>query len=92
MKKINFEKLPCWVDIRKQGKIELDVKYDFANSMYMRGQGIEMGALAMKIYNSNGEQEYNDRECAIILDFANHINPMLGDSLNDIINSRNEDN
>lgn len=86
MVKIDFSKLPCFVDIRKKGKIELDVKFDFSNAMYMRGSGVAMGALAMKIYNSNGEEEYNEQECMIIHEFAKTINPMLADSIKEIIN------
>jgi hypothetical protein len=55
MAKVDFSKLPCWVDIRKQGKMELDIKFQFANTLYTQGSGIAMGALAMKIYNSEGE-------------------------------------
>ncbi len=88
MVKIDFSKLPCYVDIRKMGKMEMDVKFEFSNAMYMRGQGVAMGALAMKIYNAQGEEEYNEQECKIILDFANIINPMLADSLKDIIKDK----
>lgn len=85
MVKIDFSKLPCYVDIRKAGKMEMDVKFNFANTLYIQGHGIAMGALAMKIYNSTGGEEYNDQECKIILDFAQVISPMLYDSLKDII-------
>lgn len=85
MKVINFSKLPCYVDIRKMGKVEVDVKFEFSNAMYMQGQGVAMGALAMKIYNAEGEEQYNDKECDIILSFAERVNPMLYDSLKDII-------
>ncbi len=91
MAKIDFSKLPCWVDIRREAKILLDVKFNFANTLYMQGQGVAMGALAMKIYNAQGEEEYNAEECAIIIDFAKRINPMLADSLADIINNEEKD-
>lgn len=94
MAKIDFSKMPCWVDIRKQGKIELDIKFQFANTLYTQGSGIAMGALAMKIYNSEGEVEYNEKECKIILDFATNINPLIYDSIKDTIEQqqKNEDN
>ena len=92
MVKINFSKMPCYVDIRKQAKIELDIKFQFANTLYTQGSGIAMGALAMKIYNSDGEVEYNEQECKIILDFATNINPLIYDSIKDAIESQNEDN
>lgn len=85
MTKIDFSKFPCYVDIRKKGKIEMNLKFDFANAMYMRGQGIAMGALAMKIYNAEGEEEYNEQECKIILDFAYMVNPIVADSIKDYL-------
>ena len=84
--KIDFSKLPCWVDIRKAAKMELDVRYEFSNAMYLRGNGIEMAALAMKIYNSKGEEEYTPFECSIISEFAKTLTPMFSDSINEILN------
>lgn len=93
MKKVtlNFAKLPCYVDIRKQGKMNLDIKFQFANALYTQGNGIAMGALAMKIYNSEGEVEYNEQECKIILDFATNINPLIYDSIKDVIEQQNNE-
>lgn len=91
MKKIDFSKLPCWVDIRKAAKMELDVRYEFSNAMYMRGNGIEMAALAMKIYNSKGEEEYTPQECELIRRFAEILAPMFSDSIKDYFDSY-EDN
>lgn len=88
MAKLNFEKMPCYVDIRRQGKIDLDIKFEFSNAMYKSGAGIEVGALALKIYNSNGELEYSDKECAIILQFASSMNPFIHDSIKDIIEGK----
>lgn len=79
--KIDFSALPCYVDIRKAAKMPLNVRYDFANTMYMQGSGVAMGSLAMKIYEGKGTQEFDNNECQIILDFASRINPMLRDSL-----------
>lgn len=83
--KIDFSKLPCWSDIRKQGKVNINVKYDLSNAMYMQGGGVEIGSLAMKIYNSEGEEEYSKEECNIILNFVSKVNVMLADSLEDLI-------
>jgi hypothetical protein len=91
MVKINFSKIPCYVDIRKQAKIELDIKFQFANTLYTQGSGIAMGALAMKIYNSDGEVGYNEQECKIILDFATNINPLIYDSIKDVIEQQQKD-
>jgi len=87
--KIDFSKLPCFTNISKQEKVNVDIKYQFSNAMYMQGGGVEIGSLAMKIYNSEGEEEYNDQECKIILEFAKKINTMIADSLEDLMNQNN---
>ena len=71
--------------------MELDVRYEFSNAMYLRGNGIEMAALAMKIYNSKGEEEYTPQECAIIREFAKTLSPMFSDSINEILDSNEDD-
>lgn len=88
--KINFSKLPCFTDIRKQQKVNVDIKYNFSNALYMQGGGVEVGALAMKIYNSEGEEEYNAQECAIILQFAKKTNTMIADSIEDLMRNNYE--
>ena len=85
MVKIDFEKFPCYVDIRKEKKVEMNVKFDFANQMYIHGRGVDMGALAIKIYNSHGETEYNEQECKLIINFANNFPPVFADSIKDAI-------
>ena len=83
--KIDFSKLPCFTNISKQEKVNMDIKYDLSNAMYMQGGGIEIGSLAMKIYNSEGEIEYTKEECTILLNFLRRANMMLADSLEDLI-------
>ena len=88
MAKINFSKLPCYTDIRKVEKREMDLKYDFSNQMYINGNGVAMGALAMKIYNSQGEEEYNEQECALMLQFSESLPPIFVESLKDAIEGK----
>ena len=90
MVKLNFEKMPCYVDIRRQAKMELDIKFDFSNAMYKKGAGIAVGALALKIYNSCGDEEYNEQECRMILDFASSMNPFIRDSIKEAIEKQNK--
>ena len=86
--KINFEKFPCYIDIRRAAKVEMDVKYEFANQMYIHGNGIAMGALAMKIYNSKGEEEYSECECDIISEFAKNLSPVFAESVMDFLSNK----
>lgn len=83
---INFEKMPCYKDIAKLEKVEVNVKYQLANAMYTRGGGVDMGALALKIYSSKGEVDYTKEECALLLNFVKlSFSPLFIDSLEDII-------
>lgn len=88
--KINFEKLPCYTSIRKDEKVEMNVKFELANLLYTGGSGIAHGALAMKIYNSTGEEDYTEDECKILLEVANKLVPIFADSIKDLIEANNE--
>lgn len=88
--KINFEKMPCYVDIRKAAKMELNVKFELANQLYINGRGVACGALALKIYNSNGEEEYSKEECNIIKEFSQNFSPIFYDSVEELIDSNRD--
>lgn len=89
--KINFEKLPCYMNITKQGKVMINVKNELSNSLYTQGGGVEMGALALKIYNSKDEEEYSEAECNLLLNFVkktNSFSPIFIDSLEDLLKQK----
>lgn len=86
--KIDFEKLPCYTSVRKDEKVEVNVKFELANLLYTTGSGISYGALAIKIYNSKGEEEYNEDECKILLEISNRLTPIFADSLKDIVEEK----
>ena len=67
-------------------------KKDFANIIYQLGRGIEAHALAFKIFNSNGEIEYNDEECNMIKEYASLCSsqPLLMLSTNYYWNKNNK--
>lgn len=89
--KINFEQFRLYQGLDKYVEV-LNVKNVFANELYNRGQGIAFHALALKIYNSEGETEYNDMEYALMVDFANNcMTPSFIDSLK-ALKDENESN
>lgn len=90
MKTINFEKLEVHTDIDGQNKQESNVKKDFANLMYQHGKGIEFHALAMKIYNSKGEEEYSEDECKLIKQASLTCAPFFIDAISDVLNSEDK--
>lgn len=91
MKRINFERIEIFVDIDKTRCSVENYKKDFANIIYQLGRGIEAHALAFKIFNSNGEIEYNDEECNMIKEYASLCSqPLLMLSTNYYWNKNNK--
>ena len=89
MKKINFEKLEIYLDIEKTKKIEQNVKAEFSNFIYKNAAGIEMHALAMKIYNSSGEEEFNEKECELIRTISHSLAPFFIDAIENALKDEN---
>ena len=88
--KVNFEKLIIYTDIAKKNKVESDVKEGIADAMYQHGHGIASHALALKIYNSQGDCELTEQEYAILMEFVNNqCTPMVIDAFQ---NLRDNDN
>lgn len=85
MKRINFERIEIFVDIDKTRCSVENYKKDFANIIYQLGRGIEAHALAFKIFNSNGEIEYNDEECNMIKEYASLCSPAFIDAINKLL-------
>ena len=80
--KINFEKFPLYKGIDKSEVEVLNAKRVFAEELYTKGQGVAFHALALKIYNSNGEEEYSDEEYSLMIAFSEHMmTPNFIDSL-----------
>ena len=68
--KINFEEIKIYTDIEHKTMVRLDMKKKIANDIYNHGQGIDFHALALKIYNSQGEIELSEEEYKLLMDYA----------------------
>lgn len=80
--KINFEKFNVYTDIAHTNCIEANVKEEIANVLYNKGAGIACNALALKIYNSTGEEEYTQEEYNLLLNTVESLlTPMFISSL-----------
>ena len=83
-----------YLNIEKTQKRTQNVKSQFANAIYVGATGIEMHALAMKIYESKGETEFTDKECSMIQQVTNQFTPMFIDAINNVLdkqdNNKNE--
>lgn len=77
------------MDIEGNNVVEQDVKKDFANLIYQHGKGIEFHALALKIFNSNGDTEYSTEECELIRQASLLCAPFFIDAISNVLN--NED-
>ena len=60
--KIDFENFRLFKGIDKKNVEVLNVKNVFADELYTRGQGIAFHALALKIFNSDANTDYNENE------------------------------
>lgn len=81
--KINFKKLRMYSDITrsKESALVMDVRKQFADILYKNGSGIECLDLALKIYRSDGEEEYTENECNTIRQMASMCSPMFIDAI-----------
>ena len=87
MKKINFGSLSVRTGIGADTTTRLNIKESFANMLYTQVNGIAALTLAQKIYNSEGEEEYDDEEYDVIKKVANSMcEPAIIEALTSINN------
>ena len=80
--KIDFENFRLFKGIDKKNVEVLNVKNVFADELYTRGQGIAFHALALKIFNSDANTDYNENEYQLMTMFAEQcMSPNVIDSL-----------
>ena len=91
-KKINFEALEMYTDIKHTHKIVKDVREEFAQIIYERGAGVKMHALAYKVLGSHGETEFTEQECKIIKMIAEQIAPFFIDAIYNVLNQIEDEN
>lgn len=69
--KVNFQKIKIYAGINRKTYQTVDVRESFANLLYTSVNGIRAHALALKIYNGEGEMVFNPEETRLILYVAN---------------------
>lgn len=89
--KIDFTDIGIPAGIDKAELIRADVRLDFANVVYKMGTGIEARALALKIYNAAGPEEFTERECDLIRGFAEKCNPAFIDAINGVLTIKDKE-
>jgi len=86
MTKISFKEFPLKKGLGSKDHQILDVRESLANLIYSNINGIAALTLAQKIYNSDGETEYDDNEISIIKGVAEQLcTARMIDSLNALI-------
>lgn len=89
MVRLNFQqfRIPTGID-RTQYRTG-DARESVANMLYLNVNGIRAHALALKIYNSEGETDYTDEEVRSLTEVAaNYGTPAFIDGLNEQINNQ----
>lgn len=82
MKRIDFEHFGIYEGISRTKKVNGDARETFADILYTRMNGIRAHALALKIFRSNGAEEYDEQETALMIKAANdHCTPAFIDGL-----------
>ena len=83
-KKINFRQIPVKNIEGKEQKVSISDL--LGNQLYMEGQNIEECELGKKIYFAEGEIELDDKEAAMVVQFAQtHYSYIVRTALTDIL-------
>ena len=73
MIKLNFKQFSIPTGISRKNRQTGDARESFANMLYLNVNGIRAHALAMKIYNSEGEENYSPEEVKLIKEVAEKL-------------------
>lgn len=71
--KIDFQHFNVYMAVNRKSARTMDVRESFADMIYNNVNGIKAHALAMKIYESKGETEYNPDEVKMIRSVAEQL-------------------
>lgn len=86
MKKINFKEFQIQENLFSNTKTTVDLREGFSNVVYKNSQGIKGLDLALKIYKSDGEIEFNDDELQIIKSISEICVAPITKAIQDILN------
>ena len=86
MKKINFKEFQIQENLFSDTTTLVDVREGFSTVVYKNSQGIKGLDLALKIYKSDGEIEFNDDELQIIKNISEICIAPITKAIQDIFN------
>ena len=91
MIKLNFQQFSIPTGISRKNRQTGDARESFANMLYLNVNGIRAHALAMKIYNSDGEESYSPEEVKLIKEVAEKLcAPNFIDGLMEQLNNQSK--
>ncbi len=91
MVKLNFKQFSVPTGISRKNRQTGDARESFANMLYLNVNGIRAHALAMKIYNSEGEESYSPEEVKLIKEVAEKLcAPNFIDGLMEQLNNQSK--
>lgn len=91
MIKLNFKQFSIPTGISRKNRQTGDARESFANMLYLNVNGIRAHALAMKIYNSEGEESYSPEEVKLIKEVAEKLcAPNFIDGLMEQLNNQSK--
>lgn len=91
--KLNFKELHVFNGLSRATEAVEDVRELFADAIYSAGNGVAALELCRKIYNSDGEEEYTDREVELIKQYAPLGTPRFIDAVMTMIdNAKKQEN
>lgn len=73
MKKIDFQHFRIANGIKNDVIVEIDTREQLADVIYNNVNGIAALTLAQKIYKSDGETEYDEREVKVLTEVIDNI-------------------
>lgn len=90
--KLNFKELHSFNGLSKKIETVEDVRELFADAIYAAGNGVAALELCRKIYNSAGEEEYDDREVELIKKYSTLGTPRFIDAVMNMIDNAKKQN
>lgn len=73
MKKIDFQHFRIANGIKNDAIVEIDTREQLSDVIYNNVNGIAALTLAQKIYKSEGETEYDEREIKVLTEVIDNI-------------------
>lgn len=89
--KLNFKEFSLPMGVSGKRRRIGDARESFADIVYLKTTGIRSHSLAMKIYESEGEEEYSDQEVQLMREVAERwCAPNFIDGLLEQINNQKQ--